>query len=185
MTHFDQFERISTKEQVQGLPFCSLPHQYKHIIVNTMPPKTRRAASGPTAKAGQSTLSFKNRISKPSDSTTNLKNAKSKLNEPAEEIVTSEIVKQSTPEPEHKPTSGKAKAQENESPVRIVPSPSRRRKARRSLNDDDEDTTYEAVEKQAKKTSEAQIKKYWKAEEDSRLAPRGISLSFLDFINNF
>lgn len=139
-----------------------------------MPPKTRRAASGPTA-AGQSTLSFKNRVSKPSDSVTALKNAKSKLNEPAQEIITEEIVKQSTPEPEEQVTnSGKSKAEQVESPVRIVPSPARKRKVRRSINDDDEDISFEAAEKQAQKTSDAQVKKYWKAEEDSRIAPRGM-----------
>jgi len=145
-----------------------------------MPPKTRRAAAGPTA-TGQSTLSFKNRVSKSrhADSVTALKNAKSKLNEPAQEIITEEIAKQTTREPEqqvrHPSASGKAKAEQAESPVRIVPSPARKRKVRRSLNDDDEHLSFEAAEKQARKISDAQVKKYWKAEEDSRIAPRGIS----------
>ena len=139
-----------------------------------MPPKTRRAGAGPTA-AGQSTLSFKNRISKPTDSVTALKNVKSKLSEPAQEIITEEIAKQSTPEPEEqvKPSSGKAKADQAESPVRIVPSPARKRKIRRSINDEEEDITFEVAEKQAQKISDAQVKRYWKAEEDSRIAPRG------------
>jgi len=139
-----------------------------------MPPKTRRAGAGPTA-AGQSTLSFKNRVSKPTDSITALKSAKSKLSEPAQEIIAEELVKQSTPEPEEqvKPSSGKAKAEQAESPVRIVPSPARRRKTRRLIDDDDDEITFEVAEKQAQKISDAQVKKYWKAEEDSRIAPRG------------
>ena len=147
-----------------------------------MPPKTRRAASGPMSKAGQSTLSFKNRVSKPAvtDSATALKNAKSQLNEPAQEIITSEIAKQeATPEPEEAPTtakaSGKGKVTQPESPVRIVPSPARdrKKKVRRSINDEDEDVTYNSAEKKARSVSDAAIKKYWKAQEDSRLAPRG------------
>lgn len=139
-----------------------------------MPPKTRRAGAGPTA-AGQATISFKNRISKPTDSITALKNTKSKLSEPAQEIITEEIVKQSTPEPEEqvKPSTGKGKAQQIESPVRILPSPSRKRKIRRSLVDEEEIISFEVAEKQAQKISDGQVKKYWKAEEDSRIAPRG------------
>lgn len=143
-----------------------------------MPPKTRRANNGPTA-AGQSTLSFKHRVTKPGDGSAALKAAKSKLNQPAEEIITSEIVKQSTPEPEHEEgattkSSGKGKVESQESPVRILPSPSRRRKVRRSLHDHEEEdeVSFEAAEQQASKVSEAQVKKYWKAEEDSRIAPR-------------
>lgn len=138
-----------------------------------MPPKTRRAGNGPTS-TGQSTLSFKGRVSKPADSATTLKNAKSKLNEPAKQIITAEIAKQSTPEPEEESTqtTGKGKAPEVESPVRIIPSPSRRRKVRRSLVDDDDDGSYQVVEKEARGVSDAQIKKYWKAEEDRRTSSR-------------
>lgn len=139
-----------------------------------MPPKTRRAQNGPTTSA-QSKLSFKNRVTKPSDSVTSLKSAKAKLNEPAESIITTEIAKQTTPEPEVS-SKGKSQAAPAESPIRIIPSPSRaksKRRARRSLNDDDDDLSYEAAEKEALKVSDAQIKKYWKKEEDSRLAPRG------------
>lgn len=121
-------------------------------------------------------MSFKHRVSKSHiDSTTALKNAKSKLNEPAEEIITEEIARQATPEPEEqvKPSTGKGKAEQAESPVRIVPSPVRKRKVRRSINDDEEDVNFEAAQKQAQKISDAQVKKYWKAEEDSRIAPRG------------
>ena len=50
------------------------------------------------------------------------------------------------------------------------------------MNDEDEDLSYETAAKQAQKITDAQIKKYWKREEDSRLAPRGmfslISLSY-------
>ncbi len=139
-----------------------------------MPPKTRRAGTGPTS-AGQSTLSFKNRVSKPTDSVTALKHAKSKLNEPAQVIITEEIAKQSTPEPEEqvRSSSGKGKVEQAESPVRVLPSPARKRKVRRPINDDDEGVSFEAAEKQAHKISDAQVKKYWQAEEDSRIAPRG------------
>ncbi|KAK5083602.1 hypothetical protein LTR05_006105 [Lithohypha guttulata] len=138
-----------------------------------MPPKTRRAASGPTARAGQSMLSFKGRVSKPTDSTTALKNAKTQLNEPAKEIITSEIVKQSTPEPEVQPKqTGKGKAPQVESPVRILPPPSRKKKVRRSAGEQNEAAAYEAAEKQANDLSDARITKFWKAEENKRLAPQ-------------
>lgn len=145
-----------------------------------MPPKTRRAGNGPTA--AQSRLSFNNRITKPADSLHT--KSKLKLNEPAQETITTEIARQATPEPEltQSRSNGKGaaatkQATVSDSPVRIIPSPSRqksRRRIRRSLNDDDEDVSFEAAEKQANKISDAQVKKYWKAEEDSRLAPRGM-----------
>lgn len=143
-----------------------------------MPPKTRRARNGPTASA-QSKISFNNRVTKPVDSSTSLK-PKSKLNEPAEDIITTEIARQITPEPEvtlKASNKGKGQVAPAESPVRIIPSPSRaksKRRARRSLNDSDDDFSYQAVEREALKISDAQIKKYWKKEEDSRLAPRGM-----------
>lgn len=139
-----------------------------------MPPKTRRAGTGPTS-ASQSTLSFKGRVSKPVDTTAALKNAKSKLSEPAKQIITAEIARQSTPEPEEesKSVTGKGKAPVVESPVRIIPSPSRRRKVRRSLIDDDDENSFEIMEKEAKSVSDAQIKKYWKKEEDRRISSRG------------
>lgn len=137
-----------------------------------MPPKTRRAGNGPTS-TGQSTLSFKGRVSKPADNVTALKNAKSRLNEPAKEIITAEIAKQTTPEPEEK-KAGKGKALEVESPVRILPSPSpaRKRKVRRSIIDDDDDNSYAQIEKEAKSLSDSRIKKYWKIEEDQRISSR-------------
>lgn len=145
-----------------------------------MPPKTRRAGQGPTA--AQSRLSFNNRITKPADNT--LAKSKLKLNEPAQETIVTEIAKQTTPEPDSpqlqsngKGASTKPSATVSDSPVRIIPSPSRqksKRRARRSLNDDDEEISFEAAEKQANKMSDVQVRKYWKAEEDSRLAPRGM-----------
>lgn len=150
-----------------------------------MPPKTRRAGQGPTA--AQSKLSFNNRITKSTDSHLAGK-PKTKLNEPAQETIVSEIAKQTTPEPDSPPTKSNGKgtssakpaaATVSDSPVRIIPSPSRqksKRRARRSLNDDDEEISFEVAETQANKISDAQVRKYWKAEEDSRLAPRGTSL---------
>lgn len=132
-----------------------------------MPPKTRR---GP-AKVGQSTLSFKNKITKQNDSTTALKNAKAQLNEPAQEIVTEEIVKQSTPEPEPAKQTGKGKATEAESPVRIVPSPARR-KVRKSQEQIDREVSFAEASEEAQKLSDARIKKYWKAIEDERMTPQ-------------
>lgn len=120
-------------------------------------------------------LSFKGRVSKPTDSTTALKNAKAQLNGPAKEIITSEIVKQSTPEPEVQPKqTGKGKAPQVESPVRILPPPSRKKKVRRSAGEQNEAAAYEAAEKQANDLSDARITKFWKAEEDKRLAPQSM-----------
>lgn len=129
-----------------------------------MPPKTRRAG---LAKVGQSTLSFKNKITKQNDATTAIKNAKAQLSEPAKEIVTEEIVKQATPETEVvEQKKGKGKV---ESPVRIVPSPRRKRKSQEQI---DQETSYAEVSEEAKQISDARLKKYWKAIDDARMTPQ-------------
>lgn len=137
-----------------------------------MPPKTRRAQNGPISS--QSTISFKNKISKstkPTDLTPHKKSSKQSLNEPAQQIAVEAIARASTPETEESKKAAEA------SPVRIHSSPAKgKKKARRSLNDDEPDTSYEVVEKQALKINDKQIEKYWAAEEAGRLAPRGMYL---------
>lgn len=125
-------------------------------------PRTRRAANGPTAQS-QSTLSFKNRVTKQVDPAAPIKQ-KPTLNEPAKKIITEEIVRQATPEAEVE-DKGKA-AVKVESPVRIVPSPRRRRVQ-------PVDREYENAVKEASKITDARIQKYWKAEEEKRMTSRG------------
>lgn len=142
-----------------------------------MPPKTRRAHP---AAGSQATLSFKNRITKagtsqsPADKRAQAKAAQ--LNEPVKEVVTEEIARQSTPEPQQEQE--QEQAQEEESQVNIQPSPSsvksKRKTPRSSLVSLSDDESYAEAHARAEKVSDAQIKKYWKAEEEKRIAPRGM-----------
>ena len=134
-------------------------------------PTTRRKAGGSTARnAKQPTLSFNakpGRVTKPTVSTaTSSKKASNDLPEPAQEEVIEETTI-STPEPEVQ-----LEAEPEEISVAIrssppKPTPKKKKTARTSS------TSVDIREQQAAKVTDAQIKKYWKAEEDSRLAPRG------------
>lgn len=147
-----------------------------------MPPKTRRARDGPTSMPSQSTISFKHKISKSSASQHIGKDAAKKssaskniLNQPAQEIVVEAIRREQ--EPQTQKTEDTTKLVD-ESPVRIVSRSSTtpqkgKRRVRRSLNDDEPDTTFEQCEQKALGLTDSQIERYWQQEEDKRLAPRG------------
>lgn len=137
-----------------------------------------KATSHSTSSAAQSRLSFNNntaRVTKPStradDASKRLESSKLRdsaqvqledevheIKSPQTEIKSADV--EVTPEPETKDVD-----------VAIRSSPL---KASEPLK---KTTTTNPVkderEKQAEKVTDAQIKKYWKAEEDSRLAPRG------------
>jgi DNA polymerase delta subunit 4 len=126
-------------------------------------PTTRRKAAATPSTRNQSTLSFNNksaRITKPSqqDTTTTTKKAQSKLSEPIQEV---EI---ETPEPETAEVD--QQEQDGETEIAIPVSPVKKRKVVKG-------TAKSEREISAEKVTDAQIKKYWKAEEDARLAPRG------------
>ena len=135
----------------------------QHLPRPMMPP-TRRKSAGAT-RAAQSTLSFNNksaRVTKPSttDSTSNKKQT-SKVPEPTQAEVIQET---SIPEPISSPEV--VPQQEESSPQ--SPSSGPRKKKRTSAAPSTSNR-----ELQATKIKDAQIKKYWNAEEDARLAPRG------------
>lgn len=124
-------------------------------------PATRRKSGAPTGASSQSsqqsTLSFNNKPSRITKANTVVPSKKSKLSEPASNAITSI----STPEPEEVIET---------SDVIIQPSPAKpstpKRKTKRKSD------ALDPVREKAAKVSDAQIRKYWKAEEDARLAPR-------------
>ncbi|KIX08341.1 uncharacterized protein Z518_02997 [Rhinocladiella mackenziei CBS 650.93] len=131
-------------------------------------PRGRRAKAK-TAPSAQSTLSFNNKAARVTKSSNKqddaVKKAVSKLSEPvkaqAEDeaaAIQEESVKV-TPEPEEKVV--EVDVATRESPVKT--------KARRQKN---AETAKDERELAAEKITDAQLEKYWKAEEDSRLAPR-------------
>jgi len=127
----------------------------------------------------QSTLSFKNKSARITKSSTShdqtAKKASSKLSEPAQEqiIDTASI-------PQHEPeTAADTESEADQAPVHVAirppplkSKPTSRRKTEAARSTDERELA-------AKKVTDAQVKKYWRAEEDSRLAPRGESHSFL------
>lgn len=120
-------------------------------------PATRRKSG--TSAASQSTLSFNNkpsRVTKPSTVDPNVKKSTSKLSEPAE----AQIFNATSSTPELESAEIVVKQSPKKSPVRSRP--------KKSTNVEVKDQ----AETVAEKVTDAQLKKYWKAEEDSRLAPR-------------
>jgi hypothetical protein len=145
-----------------------------------MPPKTRRSR-GPAAQA---TLSFNNKITKshianPLEKTSK-SNSKARLSDP----VVKEALVEEISEPDPIPALGsigpleatstddtaKQQAAEPSSPVL--------RKKKRVSSGSVASQSAIAREAAAEKITDAQIRKYWKNEEESRLAPRGKSHSF-------
>lgn len=147
-----------------------------------MPPRrTKAGASSSSSRAGQSTLSFNKRagrvtkptISQPSSD----KKPASKLNQVAQ----AEVLKQlSEPEPavttieikdDHQPLKQiEPKAQDDSD---VTPTkPKSKKKSRTSTSSLTVDDLESAISS-AQSIPETRIKKYWSAEESSRLAPRG------------
>src|SRR5690348_12482488 len=135
-----------------------------------MPP-SRRKSNNPATRSSnptQATLSFHNksaRVSKPSiaDSTA-AKKASSRLSEPAEIQILESTSLPTKPQPE--PTEEVATVDVPQ-PVASESEPKPKPKAKRAAAPRDE------ADVAAEKITDAQLRRYWQAEEDSRLAPRG------------
>jgi DNA polymerase delta subunit 4 len=130
-------------------------------------PTTRRKAAATPSTRNQSTLSFNNktaRITKPSlQDTPATKKPQSKLSEPGQEV---EIETPEIAEVEVEPE------QDEETEIAFSVSPPKKRKTAKATGKSEREVA-------ADKITDAQIKRYWKAEEDARLAPRGmLSRSF-------
>jgi DNA polymerase delta subunit 4 len=141
-----------------------------------MPPKTRRSRGGPAA---QTTLSFNNKVTKshtanPIDKASK---PKSRLSDPVVKEALVEQVSQPDPEPTtislNEPASTKGDTDKHSSDEQQTPSSPVLRKKKRVSGGSVASQEAIARETAAEKITDAQIKKYWKAEEESRLAPRG------------
>lgn len=144
-----------------------------------MPPRTRKAKSTASGSHAQSRLSFNNnstRVTKANrqDDATSQK-ASSKLSAPALSIIEDEVVSRAesiqpiNPEEVTQATNSLEPEVETEArDVTIRETPRKKTKKTTTVPAKDE---REAL---AEKVTDAQIKKYWKAEEDGRLAPRGM-----------
>jgi DNA polymerase delta subunit 4 len=136
-----------------------------------MMPRTRKSANRPAN--AQSTLSFNNRVTKSSTPAQRAEQAaSSKKLEQIENSVLSEpqittLVSEADVEVEDEEAEGDESTIIEQSP--LPPRASRKRKPKTATSDKDE------RELAAEKITDAQVKKYWQKEEDSRLAPRGTS----------
>lgn len=143
-------------------------------------PTTRRKQNT-TSTRNQSTLSFNNkaaRVTKPSvqDTSAANKKAKSKLSEPQEIEIeqatpaaeTTEVEVSEQPAAEHQDEA----EQEQEISIPVHPTPRQKKKSTKAPSKSSRETA-------ASKVTDGQIKKYWKAEEDARLAPRGTFFPYL------
>jgi DNA polymerase delta subunit 4 len=138
-------------------------------------PASRRKAPAPTAapsqSSQQSTLSFNNKASRVTKANINTTEQvkKSKLSQlPAEKAVTAI----STPEPEATIETSPETAN-----VIILDSPTGAKSTASKRKRKQKSDGLEDARGKAAKVSDSQIRKYWKAEEDSRLAPRSTYLS--------
>ncbi len=146
-------------------------------------PTTRRKQAATAASRNQQTLSFNNksaRVTKPSvhDTSASGKKAQSKLSEPVEVEVVEDTTVQ-TPEPANIQAPADDQTEQEQAPEEISvpvrpsqPRPRKKKSARSSAS-----SVLSSRETAASKISDSQLKKYWKAEEDSRLAPRGTPLT--------
>lgn len=155
-----------------------------------MAPKRRTASSRPTAASNQqSKLSFSNKVTKPGAN----QQTKSTKKDPAlvEDISKADVKAEVSPEPEQPTTAEKAIQQQVEQEAKTVdslPDPLQEdeitAKAEDVLGGRATESDAGAVggktgsgwvgdeEAQARKITDAQIKKYWRAKEQERLAPR-------------
>lgn len=147
-----------------------------------MPPRTRKAKSTASGSHAQSRLSFNNnsaRVTKANrqDDATSQK-ASSKLSAPAQAIIEDEVVngaesiQPTNPEEVVQVTNSldfEVGTEARDATVRETP-----RKKKKPSNKTTTVPAKDERESLAEKVTDAQIKKYWKAEEDGRLAPRGM-----------
>lgn len=139
-----------------------------------MPPKTRRSRGAAAAAGSQSTLSFKNKVTK--SSTPNQADGKSKSKTRLSDSAREELVETiSTPDPvpatidpetETEPEQTQQQPSEQQ-----ATSPTPRKKKRISAASSS--AAIDPREAAAEKITDAQISKWWKQEEKERKAPRG------------
>jgi DNA polymerase delta subunit 4 len=132
-------------------------------------PRPRKSASRPAN--AQSTLSFNNRVTKSSTPAQRAEAAaSSKKLEQLEDTVLSEP-EVATVQPAAEVEVDGDEAEGDESTIVEEQSQPTRASRKRKVKDDAKDER----EVLAEKITDAQVKKYWQREEDSRLAPRGTS----------
>jgi DNA polymerase delta subunit 4 len=137
-------------------------------------PRGRKAASGRTSTANQATLSFNSRVTKPGTkaqrdeqiaSAKKLAHVEDALQQAQAEVSEIEEPEQTEPEVADEAHAAAEQVVEEEP----EPSAYRVRRKKKSVKAEDE------REAAAKKITDAQVKKYWQKEEESRLAPRSKS----------
>ena len=141
-------------------------------------PRGRKAAAARSASGGQSTLSFNNRVTKSSTQAqrqesiasakklSHLEDSLSQQSEPE----TAEVQLKDELEDTEQVEAEVSEQSEAEQIVEELPQSSRssvRRKPKTIKGKDEREAAAEMI-------TDAQLKKYWQAEEDSRLAPRGM-----------
>lgn len=147
-----------------------------------MPPRTRKSKpAGPTSHA-QSRLSFNQnsaRVTKANrQDDSKSRKASSKLSAPAQAIIDDEVageveIIQPTEHEEEVQETTLVEPEVEQAEGRDVAIRETPRKKTKSITKVPVKDEREAL---AEKVTDAQIKKYWKAEEDGRLAPRGMLL---------
>ncbi|KIW60165.1 hypothetical protein PV05_00404 [Exophiala xenobiotica] len=137
-----------------------------------------RKAKGAAASNAQSRLSFNNsaRVTKPGTRQDDaVKKAASKLSEPAQAQVEDEVRAIETPETEDEPEANEVQVTpEPESKKVDVPIRESPLKPKTTTPKTKKKTVASKDERElaAEKVTDAQLRKYWRAEEDGRLAPR-------------
>jgi DNA polymerase delta subunit 4 len=141
-----------------------------------MPPKSTRSRRAAPSTVNQSTLSFKNRITKSTSTsrTDDSTKPKTRLSDAAEEEAIEQI---STPDPE--PATIEPEAAPTEPEAKVTTSPAQPRKKKRISTASTASTAGADRETKAAVITDAQIAKWWKAEEKERRAPRGLLSHFI------
>jgi DNA polymerase delta subunit 4 len=165
---------------------CQIATASHHIAYNitkdTMPPRNRKAKGAATSHA-QSTISFNSRVVKPSTRQDDAsKKAASKLSEPAQVQVEEEISQLESPQTETADVTVQDLDTVDHKQNDVGSSRGTPVKLHKSKSNPKNTAEKDEREVEAEKVTDAQIKKYWTAEEDSRLAPRGM---FIPKISQF
>ena len=145
-------------------------------------PKGRKSAGTRSAAGGQATLSFNNRVTKSSAQAQRQEQAANamKLSQlegtiQETEPAVAEVEVKDEAATAQQPKGEDDEESETEQIVEEEPEPSRagaKRKVKAVKGKDEREVA-------AEKITDAQLRKYWQAEEDSRLAPRGTFKSLL------
>lgn len=150
--------------------------EFRRVLsVIAMPPKSSRSRRGAAATNAQSTLSFKNRVTKKSAPATHTDvkgKPSTRLSDAAKEEIV-ETVTPTDPEPvsvEVEPEQATTEPQTEPEVVVVAPTPRKKKRISTASS-----AGIDPREAQAEKITDAQISKWWKQEEKERKAPRGTS----------